>query len=90
MGESLVYTIKIALAVAASMAFVVAIITLMSFIISLGTSSILGEIFGLISVYLPFNPALIFGTISTTIIGIIAFLIARKVWNITGATYKMS
>lgn len=90
MGESLVYTIKIALAVAASMAFVVAIITLMSFLISLGTSSILGEIFGLISVYLPFNPALIFGTISTTIIGIIAFLIARKVWYITGATYKMS
>lgn len=90
MGESLVYAIKIALAVACTMAFVVAIITLMSFLISLATSTVLGEVFGLISVYLPFNPATIFGSVSATIVGIIAFLIARKVWDLTGATYKMS
>ena len=90
MGESVVYAIKIALAVACTMAFVVAILTLMNFLVSLTTSSVLGEVIGLISVYLPFNPATIFGTISTTIIGIIAFLVARKVWELTGQTYKMS
>ena len=90
MGDSVVYAIKIALAVACTMAFVVAVITLISFLSSLVTSSVLGEVFGLISVYLPFNPATIFGTVSSTIVGIIAFLVARKIWDLTGQTYKMS
>lgn len=83
MGESLVYAIKIALAVAASMAFVAAIITLVSLLVSFTTSSILGEVIGVISVYLPFNPGTVFASISTTIIAIIAFLIAHKIWSMT-------
>lgn len=90
MGESVVYAIKIAVAVSVTMAFVTAVIALISFLSSLVTSSVLGEVFGLISVYLPFNPATIFGTISSTIIGIIAFLVARKIWDLTGATLFMS
>lgn len=90
MGNSIVYAIKIALAVAATMAFVAAILVILSFLISLGTSSVLGEVFGLISVYLPFSPATVFGTVSATIVAILAFLVARKVWDLTSATYKMS
>lgn len=90
MGESLVYAIKIALAVAATMAFVTAIITLVGLLIAFVANSMLGEIIGLISVFMPFNPAFVFGSVLSVMNAIIAFLIARKIWDITGATYKMS
>lgn len=90
MGDSIVYAIKIALAVACTTALVVAIVALTSLMISLTTSTILGEIFGLISVYLPFNASLVFGSISAGIVAIISFLVAHKVWDLTGATYKMA
>lgn len=86
MGESIVYAIKIALAVAASLAFVTAIITLVSLLASLATSSILGEVIGLISVYLPFKAGTVFASLSSSIIAVIAFLIAHKVWSMTLVT----
>lgn len=90
MGESLVYAIKIGLAVACSLAFVAAVITLVSLLSAFVANSMLGEIIGIISIYLPFNPAWVFGIVSSTVTAILAFLVARKIWDITGATYKMS
>ena len=90
MGESLVYAIKIALAVACTLAFVTAIITLVGLLSAFIANTMLGEIMGLISIYLPFSPAFVFGAVSTTITACLAFLVARKIWDLTGATYKMS
>lgn len=90
MGDSVVYAIKIALAVAATMVFASALITFLSLLAALTSSTILGEIIGLISVYLPFSAATVFGSMSTTIVAIISFLVARKIWELTGHTYKMS
>lgn len=90
MGETLVYAIKIALAVACALAFVAAIITLIGLLTSFVANTMLGEIIGLISIYLPFNPAAVFGVVASTITACLAFLVARKIWDITGATYKMS
>lgn len=90
MGETLVYAIKIALAVACALAFVAAIITMVSLLSAFLANTMLGEIIGLISIYLPFNPAIVMATLGSTITAILAFLVARKIWDITGATYKMS
>lgn len=90
MGESLIYAIKVGLAVALTMGFVTAVIYLVSLLTSLVTSSVLGEVIGLISVYLPFNPATVFGVVQSSIIAIIAFLVAHKIWDLTGATYKLT
>lgn len=90
MGDSVVYAIKIGLAVSATMIFVTAIIALVSLLTSLVSSSIIGEILGILSVYLPFNPVPVFVGVTSSITAILSFLIARKIWDITGQTYKMS
>lgn len=90
MGESLIYAIKVSLAVALTMTFVAAIITLVSLLTSFVTTSILGEVMGLISIYLPFNPATVFGVLESSIIAILSFLIAHKIWDLVGATYNLT
>lgn len=90
MGDSVVYAIKIGLAVACTMAFVVAVITLVGLLTSFVSSSIIGEIIGLMSIYLPFDPVPVFTSLTATITAILAFLIAHKIWDLTGQTYKMS
>ena len=88
MGESIVYALKVALAVAVFLAFMSAIITLISFIVSLASTSVIGEVIGLISIYLPFNPASVFASIGTAISAIIAFLVARKIFTLSINTYQ--
>lgn len=90
MGESAVYAIKVGLAVALTMTFVAAIITLVSLLTTVVTSSVLGEVMGLISIYLPFNPATVFGVIESTIVAILSFLVAHKIWDLTGYTYRLT
>lgn len=86
MGESLVYAIKIALAVAATMAFVAAIISIVGLLTAFVANSMLGEILGIISVFLPFNPASIFGSVMSVLTAILAFLVAKKIWSMTLVT----
>lgn len=86
MGESLVYAIKIALAVAATMAFVAAIITIVGLLTAFVANTMLGEILGVISVFLPFNPSAVFGSVMSTLTAILAFLVAKKVWSMTLVT----
>lgn len=86
MGESLVYAIKIALAVAATMAFITAIITIVSLLTSFVANTMLGEILGLISIYLPFNPSFVFGSVTSVMSAILAFLVAKKIWSMTLVT----
>lgn len=61
--------------------FFIAIKTLLDFVSNLVASSVIGEVFGLISVYLPFNASAVFGSIFTVTAAIFAFLISRKVFN---------
>lgn len=82
MGESLVYAIKIAIVVAATMAFTVAIITLFNLIVVFTGSTVLGEIIALISIYLPFSGGQFFAIVSASITAILAFLCAQKVYEL--------
>ena len=83
MGNSIVYAIKLALTVAATMAVVVAINALIAGISVLTTNTALGEVIALISIYLPFNGGYFFGIISLAITSILAFMVARKIYELT-------
>lgn len=88
MGESIVYALKMVLAVAVFVTFMAAIITVIALITSASSSTALGEIIGVISVYLPFNPATVFGALTTCIAGLISFLIAKKIYTLMNNTYQ--
>lgn len=88
MGESIVYALKVALAVAVALAFATAIVTILGLVVSFATSTVLGEVIGLISIYLPFNPSAVFAGIGTAMTAIIAFLLARKIFTISINTYQ--
>lgn len=92
MGETIVYALKIALAVACALAFLAAILALLSILInySANNPSILSEVIGLISVYLPFNAGTVFGILISVGNAVLAFLIAKKVYELTSNTYKSS
>lgn len=82
MGESLVYGIKIAIVLAATSAFVVAITTLFNLVVVFTGNTVLGEIIGLISIYMPFNGGSFFGIISAAITAMLAFLVANKIYEL--------
>lgn len=88
MGESIVYALKIALAVAVFIAFSSAVLILLASVVRLATSTILGEIIGLISVYLPFNPANTFALVSSAITVCCGFLISKKIFGTMTNTYE--
>lgn len=90
MGETIVYAIKVALAVAAGLAFVAAIVTLIGLMSGFTIPGVFGEIIGLISVYLPFSPKSVFSTFLAIIGGIIAFICAKKAYEVLTTVYKSS
>ena len=81
MGNSVVYAIKIAFVVSATLAFVVALNLLISGITNFATNTALGEIIGLISIYLPFSANTVFGLLLTSMSAILAFLVAKKLYE---------
>lgn len=82
MGESLVYGIKVALAIAIATVFAAAIIVLVNGLTSIVFHSVVGEIIGLISIFLPFTPGPVFASLSLSMAGILAFLVAKKIYNL--------
>lgn len=86
MGESIVYAIKCALIAIATAAWVLAITTLCSSVVSFVgqafTNTIIGDLLGIISMCLPFRPRTVFGAILSSATACIAFVIARKVYSI--------
>lgn len=90
MGETIVYAIKIALAVAAGIAFFAAIITLFSFISTVFSNGILNETFHLISILLPFRPVGPLNVFLSFASGVLAFLGARKAYQLLSEMHKSS
>lgn len=83
MGNSAVYAIKVALTVSATLAVVVAINALIGGVSTFATNTPLGEIIALISIYLPFSSGYFFGIIGTAITAILAFIVAKKIYELT-------
>lgn len=80
MGELIVNGIKIGLVVSAGLAFMVALNALIQLVGTLVFGSVIGEVFGIMSMCLPFDLAAVMSAIGLTCAAILSYLIAAKIW----------
>lgn len=83
MIQTVFNVLKITAIVAICAVFMVAITTLLNLITSIVFGNVIGEIFALISMFLPFNALAVFGAIGTATVAILSFLIAKKIFDLT-------
>ena len=83
MGELIVNGIKWAFIISISLVFMTAISNLLSLIVMVVFNNVVGEVLHVISCCLPFNADAVFGAIQTALSGILTFLLAQKVYNLT-------
>ena len=83
MLDTLFNVLKITVIIAVVAIFMVAINALLSLIVSVVFGNIVGEIFALISMFMPFNALAVFGAIGTATVAILSFLIAKKIFDLT-------
>lgn len=83
MLETVFNILKVTVIVLICAVFMVAIFNLVSLITAVIFGSFIGEFFALISMYLPFNALAVFGAIGTATVAILAFLIAKKIFDLT-------
>lgn len=83
MGELIVNGIKWAFIIAVSLTFMTALTNLLNLIVMVAFNNVVGEVLGIMSACLPFNASAVFGSISTAITGILSFLVAQKIYNLT-------
>lgn len=83
MLQTIFNVLKISAIVAICAVFLVAINALLSFIVDLVFHNIIGEIFAWASMYMPFNASAIFASIGLAISAVLAFLIAKKIFDLT-------
>lgn len=89
MGELIVNGIKWAFIIGLSLTFMVAISNLLSMITQLVFGNVIGEVFGILSCCLPFDASAVFGAIQTACAGILSFMIAQKIFNLTSARVQV-
>lgn len=75
--------LKVTVIIAVAAVFMVAIMNLLNLITSVIFGNVIGEILGLISMFLPFNALAVFGAIGTATVAILSFLIAKKIFDLT-------
>ena len=89
MGELIVNGIKWAFYISIGLAFMTAISSLLNLITEVVFGNVIGEILGIISCCLPFNALAVFSAIGTVCSAILSFLIAQKIWELTGAKFSL-
>lgn len=75
--------LKITVIVAVCGVFMVAINSFLAFIGSLIFGTVIGEFFGILSCCMPFDALSVFGSLMTACTAILAFLIAKKIFDLT-------
>lgn len=85
MGELIVNGIKWAFFIAIALTFMTAITTLLNLITSIAFGGVISEVLGIMSCCLPFNALAVFSALGTACSAILSFLIAQKIYNLTGA-----
>lgn len=83
MADTIFHILKISVIVAICATFLVAIHTLILTIGSIIFGSVVGEVMGIVSNCLPFDAYLVFGGLFTATSGILSFLIAKKIFDLT-------
>lgn len=83
MGNMIVYGIKIGIAIAVGVTFATAIATLLNLLTQFVFGGVITEVFNIISMCLPFDASKVFGALGTVIIGILSFIVAKKLYELT-------
>jgi len=82
-AEGALTVVKVIAIVGFGSIFAGAILSLVGLLSNAVMTSVIGEFFAIVSLCLPFNPAVVFGSILLIIQGVLAFLIAKKVYDLT-------
>lgn len=82
--------IKIAASISFALIFAAAIMALLGHIEMVISTSVVGEIFGILSVVLPFHAGTIFFSIILVLDAILAFLVARKTYELVSNLISVS
>lgn len=90
LAQGAITVLKIVASVGFAVLFASAIALLVGSIEQFVATSIIGEIFGIISMCLPFNPATVFGALWFMCSAILTFLIARKTYILVSNLIKTS
>lgn len=90
MGEMIKFGVKLALVIAVATTFFVAITTIINLLTTVLFDNIIGEVLGIMSACLPFNALAVFSAIGTSSAAILSFLIAQKIFNLTGGAISMT
>lgn len=75
--------LKVSVIIVIAAAFLLAINALLSIITTLVFGNVVGEVFALISMYLPFDSLAVFGALGTATVAILSFLVAKKIFDLT-------
>lgn len=89
-AEGALTVVKVIAIVGFGSIFAGAILSLMGLLSSAVATSVVGEVFAIMSLCLPFSPAVVFGSILLILQGVLAFLIAKKIWDLTSDTIGKS
>lgn len=83
MLDTLYRVLKITTIIAVCAVFMVAINAFIGLVSSIIFGGVVGEVIGIISCCLPFDAGFVFGGIATMISGVLAFMFARKIFDLT-------
>ena len=83
MIDGVLNLLKVTVVISIAFVFGVAITTIINLITNVVFGNIIGEILGLISMYLPFNAFAVFGSLASATVAILTFLIAKKIFDLT-------
>lgn len=67
--------------------FFITVKTVLDLVSVLVNSSVIGEFFHLVSMFLPFDASVVFGSVSAVMSAILSFIIARKIFNLYKETF---
>lgn len=90
MGDMIKFGVKLALVIAIATTLFTAITTIINLLTTVLFDNIIGEVLGIMSACLPFNALAVFSAIGTSSAAILSFLVAQKIFNLTGGAISMT
>lgn len=90
MGELIVYGLKIAFAIGIGITFMIAISTIISLLTTVVFGGVVSEVMSIISCCLPFDASAVFGSIQLALSAILAFMVAKKIWDLSGELFSLT
>lgn len=89
MGDLIVFGLKLTAVIATAVIFMTAISTIIGLISELVFGGVVSEVLALISACLPFNASAVFSAIGVVCNGILSFMIAAKIFNLTNLVIEV-